>query len=94
MAAFLIGTITIRDASLWARYVSGVAESLEPFDAEVVFRGRKLRDLAGEQPRETVVVLRFGDAATADAWFQSERYQQLIPLRDRAADVVITTYSD
>ncbi len=93
MAVFLIGTINVREPSLWAQYVAGVADSLEPFDAQVVFRGRKLADLAGTQPKEAVVILRFQDAATADAWFQSARYQALIPLRDQAADVVITTYS-
>lgn len=94
MAVFLIGTIKVREPSLWSEYVAGVAASLQPFDATVVFRGQKLSDLAGTQPRDTVVVLRFCDAATADAWFHSEQYQALIPLRDKAADVVITTYSE
>lgn len=94
MAVFLIGTIKVLDESSWAQYVSGVAESLGPFGADVVFRGQKLAELAGSQPREQVVVLRFRDAADADAWFHSEKYQALIPLRERAADVVITTYSE
>lgn len=94
MAVFLVGTISIRNEVLWARYVAGVQESLGPFGATVVFRGQKLADLAGLQPRHQVVVLRFKDEATVNAWFRCENYQGLIPLRDKAADVIITTYSD
>ena len=92
MPAYLIGTMTVKDAALWALYVEGVAKSLAPFDAEVVFRGQRAAALAGEQSRELAVVIRFADQAALQAWFHSEAYQELIPLRDRAADVVITSY--
>ena len=92
MAAYLIGQIEVRDPALWRTYVAGVAESLRGFDAEVLFRGRLARVLAGQQPRSQCVVIRFADAATLDAWFESPDYQQLVPLRDRAADVVISSY--
>lgn len=94
MPAYLIGTMTVKDPALWALYVEGVAKSLAPFDAELVFRGKRVAVLAGEQPRELAVVIRFADPAALQAWFHSEAYQDLIPLRDRAADVVITSYDE
>ena len=90
--AYLVGQISVRDEALWRRYVEGVARSLEPFAAEVLFRGRCCAVLAGEQPREQVVVIRFRDRDTLQAWFESPAYQELIPLRDVAADVLITGY--
>ena len=92
MAAYLIGHIKIHNQSKWDQYVFGVAESLQPYDSEVMFRGKLDRVLAGNDERDHVVVIRFIDQQALDNWFNSDKYQSLIPLRDSAADVVITTY--
>jgi uncharacterized protein (DUF1330 family) len=76
MAAYLVGHITLKDDGLWQKYVAGVGESLAPFDSRIIL----------------IVVIEFPDQSTLDLWFESEKYQALIPLRDKAADVVITTY--
>ena len=94
MAAHLIGRITVKDPELWARYTEGVRESLTQFEAEVVFRGRRATVLAGEEAHELAVVIRFADHATLSRWFQAPAYQALIPLRERAADVVIVGYDE
>jgi uncharacterized protein (DUF1330 family) len=92
MAAYLVGNISVKDVGLWQKYVAGVGESLAPFDSRIIFRGQLVRVLAGQQEHDLIVVIEFPDHATLDAWFGSEKYQALIPLRDKAADVVITTY--
>lgn len=92
MPAYLIGQIQIQNNQLWQEYVSGVSESLMPFDAKIVFRGKRTSVLAGENEHELVVVIEFSDRPTLDSWFNSPKYQTLISLRDNAADVVITTY--
>ncbi len=92
MAAYLIGNIRVKDEALWQRYVAGVRESLAPHAAEVVFRGGLNTELAGEQPYPLAVVIRFADQAALQRWFQSDAYQALIPLRERAAEVIIASY--
>ena len=101
MPTFLVGQIKVHDQGKWSEYVAGVATSLQPLgaDAEIVMRGTKLGTLAGSplvaptgEPLDTVVVLRFKDEAALERWFHSELYQKLIPLRDSAASVAITTY--
>lgn len=92
MATYLVGHIRIKDAVLWQQYVDGVSESLQLFAAEVVFRGVKTEVLAGELLYDRVVLIRFADQATLQHWFNSQTYQSLIPLRDRAAEVVISSY--
>jgi len=92
MSAYLIGQMIVKNSELWQQYVDGVQESLTPFDADIVFRGRQSAVLAGENERDLVVVIKFADRLMLECWFQSEKYQSLIPLRDEAADVVITTY--
>jgi uncharacterized protein (DUF1330 family) len=92
MAAYLIGHITVKDAVQWEKYVDGVHDSLLPFGGEVVFRGKRVSVLAGEHPHTLTVVIEFSDQATLQTWYHSEIYQALIPIRDRAADVVIISY--
>ena len=94
MAAYLVGHITVKDNGLWQEYVAGVKESLAPFEARIVFRGQLLQVLAGQHEHNLVVVIQFLDQATLENWYGSEKYQSLIPLRDKAADVVITAYKD
>jgi uncharacterized protein (DUF1330 family) len=93
MAAYLVGHITVKDSSLWQKYLAGVKESLSPFAAEIIFRGERARVLAGHHGYDLVVVIGFPDQATLDAWYGSEKYQALVPTRDKAADVVIITYN-
>jgi uncharacterized protein (DUF1330 family) len=92
MPAYLIGHISIKNDDLWRKYLQGVDESLSAFTSKIVFRGRLVSVLAGKHEHDTVVVIEFADHTTLNDWFQSERYQSLISIRDAAADVTITTY--
>lgn len=92
MAAYLVGHITVKNDGLWQEYMAGVQESLAPFDCKIIFRGQLDRILAGQHDHNLVVVIEYPDQNTLDNWYDSEKYQSLIPLRDKAADVVITTY--
>ena len=94
MAAYLVGHITVKDEELWQKYMAGVSESIAPFSAKVVFRGQLVKILAGKHEHDLVVVIEFSDQSTLDGWYGSEKYQSLIPLRAKAADVVIATYND
>lgn len=94
MAAFLVGHIRVKHEVLWQEYVSGVAESLTGREAELVFRGRLKKVLAGEDEKDQVVVIRFTDHNALEQWFTSPGYQSLIAIRDQAADVVITSYEE
>ena len=93
MSAYLIGNITVKDETLWQEYVAGVKGSLDPYVAKILFRGNLDKVLAGQHEHDLVVVIEFFDQSTLDSWFNSSIYQALIPLRDRAADVVILSYT-
>jgi uncharacterized protein (DUF1330 family) len=90
--AYLIGHITVKDPVQWDIYVEGVRKSLLPFDARILFRGRRAAVLAGAHPYKLTVVIEFPDQQTLQNWFLSENYQKLIAIRDRAADVTIISY--
>jgi uncharacterized protein (DUF1330 family) len=94
MAAWIVGTITIRDEGLWPQYVAGVTGTFERYGGELILRGVSPQRLAGSSHGERVVVVRFADMEALRRWHDSREYQALIPLRDSAADVVLTAYHD
>lgn len=91
-AAYVIGHITVKDPALWDDYRRQVPATLAPWNASLVFRGRRLAVLGGQHDHADTVVIRFPNARAAAGWFNSAAYQALIPLRERAADVVLVSY--
>jgi uncharacterized protein (DUF1330 family) len=90
--AYVVGQITIKDSQKWGAYRDQVPCTLQPWSAELVFRGRQRSALSGVNPHADIVVIRFPSLAAADGWFKSDAYQALIPLREQAADVLLTSY--
>jgi uncharacterized protein (DUF1330 family) len=90
--AYVVGHITVKDEALWTQYRNTVPNTLAPWNAELVFRGHQMRALSGECSHADIVVIRFASLADADGWHNSAAYQALIPLRQQAAEVVLTTY--
>ena len=90
--AYLVGQITVKDARKWDEYRSRVPDTLVPWGAELVFRGRQVAVLAGGNPHADIVVIRFPDVEAVNRWFESPAYQALIPLREQAAEVVLLSY--
>lgn len=90
--AYVVGQVTVKDEAKWAEYRKRVPETFGAWGAEAVLRGRQFAALAGHCPHSDVVVLRFPSADALKGWFDSPAYQALIPLRDAAADVVLTAY--
>ena len=87
MPAYVIGHIRITEPDLWQEYRSAVPATLTPFGGELLFRGQLAAVLGGKHERDQTVAIRFSDRASAQRWFDSDAYQQLIPLRERAAQV-------
>ena len=91
---YVIGHITVKDATKWAEYRGQVPATLDPWQAELVFRGEKLAVLGGDHRHRDTVVIRFPNADAANGWFNSAAYQALIPLRMAAAEVDLVSFSE
>ena len=92
MPAYVIGHITVKDPDKWAEYRSRVRSTLEAWQGELVFRGRRLAMLSGEHRHDDVVVIRFPNPRAVAGWFGSPAYQALIPLREQAAEMILISY--
>jgi uncharacterized protein (DUF1330 family) len=91
--AFVVGQMTVKNPEKWAQYRSQVLATLLPFGGELVFRGEQVQSFSGVNPHPDIVVIRFPSLGNAQGWHASAAYQALIPLRQEAADVVLTTYT-
>jgi len=90
--AYVIGHITVKDAEKWNQYRNQVPATLEPWGAELVLRGKLVSVLAGEHSHTDTVVIRFPDMKAINGWYASPAYQSLIPLRKKAAEIVLLAY--
>lgn len=92
--AYVIGHITVKDATKWQEYRSKVPATLQPWGGELVLRGALRAVLDGEYPHSDTVVIRFPNLTALNNWFTSAEYQALIPLRQAAADMDLLAYEE
>lgn len=92
IAAYLVGHITVKDAEKWLRYREQVPATLEPWGAEVSFRGKRVAVFSGELPYDDIVVIRFPNKEAVKSWHGSPAYQALLPLRQQAAEMLLLVY--
>lgn len=91
-AAYVIGNITVIDQNKWSEYRSKVPATLIPWGGELVFRGKQSAVLGGEHQHSDTVVIRFPSIEALNNWFGSDDYQELIPIREQAANMDLISY--
>ncbi|HEX5487478.1 DUF1330 domain-containing protein [Limnobacter sp.] len=90
--AYVVGQISVKDSQKWNEYRNLVPATLAPWGAEIVFRGKKAADFALNNPHVDIVVIQFPDLEAAKNWESSGAYQTIVPIRQAAADVMLTAY--
>ena len=93
MTAFVVAQVNIKIPEKFQEYAQHAAESMKPFGGELVVRGKKTKHLAGETHFENTAVISFPDEASINGWYESESYQKIIPLRNEAAEITITSFN-
>lgn len=91
--AFIIVHMTNKDGEKLARYRQSVGATLEPYGGTVTMSGRVEEVPHGSHPHTGVVILGFPEPGAAAAWYHSDAYQSLIPLRDEAMESVFIHYA-
>ena len=90
MTAFFIATVAVKDKAKFAEYAAKAAETFEPFGGQPVLRGQIGDTLLGTRSAANAVgAVSFPNMDALRAWFGSDAYQALAPLRDEAADMTI-----
>ena len=73
-----------------AEYLQRIDTTLEPFGGRFVVHGGEFEVLEGTWPGN-VIVIEFPDRGQADAWYNSDSYQEILGLRtdNSRSDVII-----
>ena len=85
MAAYVILQETIHDPDTFGIYAGQAPETFEPYGGKLVVRRGNPEWLEGEWRHAIVVVIEFPDRAAAKAWYDSDAYSAIRPLRQESA---------
>ena len=87
MTAYIIADVTVTNEAQMVQYREWSTRAMREFDAEVLVRGGKVTPLEGAWSPQRVVVLKFKDRATAQAYYDSETYTQARRVREGAGSI-------
>jgi uncharacterized protein (DUF1330 family) len=90
MPAYVIGDVRDAwDAEALAEYRRRNTDAVAKHGGRFVIRGGEIELLEGEWDTRRIVVMEFPDVAAARAWWSSEDYEAIKPLRRGASDTNI-----
>jgi uncharacterized protein (DUF1330 family) len=84
MSAYVIGSFHVHDPEGFAPYGPASAQSIQPHGGEVLVADFATEAIEGEVLPVTVV-MRFPDKAAVHAWYDSEEYRAIRPIRQASA---------
>jgi len=93
MSAFMLATVKVKDPDKFQDYLSKVQKLSVNYGAQLLASGKAVRAITeGEREHDITIVVKFPDTESIDSLFGSEEYQELIPLREDGASMVITSH--
>ncbi len=81
MTAYIIAQIEVKDPEAYSRYTARTPDVIASFGGRFVVRGGDPEVLEGSLPGSRIVVIAFDDRATAQRFYHSPAYQEILPLR-------------
>ncbi len=82
---YILAEVEVTDQAGYDEYRKRVGATVEAFGGRFLVRGGDPVRLEGEGPTRRTVVLEFDSPARAKEWYHSKQYQEVLPLRLRAA---------
>ena len=95
MSAIMMSQIKVTNPEIFQNYLEKSKTIASRYGAELMFRGKKQGVLNGQTgEHQMLVIARFPDMASIDAWSADPEYQALIPLREEGSEQVMVTYDE
>lgn len=85
MSALVIVDLIVKDNEKLQQYGALAAKSISNFNGEFIAKSQ-IEALHGCANFTTKVVIQFPDRETAKAWYNSDEYQAIIPIREQGID--------
>ena len=86
MPTYVTATVKVKDPEKLQIYLSQLPSTMAPFGGKPVCRGKAVKALHGSADFHIMATFVFADQDKAEAWYNSDAYQALIPNRDEAID--------
>ena len=83
MNGYVIVTSTVLDTDKLKQYGQAAGATVKAYGGVFIVKSL-IENLAGQSLHTNCAVIQFADIATAKAWYFSDEYQRLIPIRDQA----------
>jgi uncharacterized protein (DUF1330 family) len=84
--AYVILEIEATDEQVYQKeYVPAARTTITQSGGRFIVQGGKSQSLVGAPPSRRFAVIAWENAEKAQAWYASEAYQKLIPIRDRTS---------
>jgi uncharacterized protein (DUF1330 family) len=87
MSAYIVAEVTITNEEQMKAYREWSTRAMQEFQAEVLVRGGTVVPLEENWTPQRVVILRFPDLATAQAYYHSETYTKAREVRQGAGTI-------
>ena len=85
MSAYLIAEVEVTDPEAYKAYMARTPAAIHKHGGRFIVRGGgNAVSLEGTPPKR-IVVLEFPDKVTAERFYRSPDYQEILPLRQRAS---------
>ncbi|MDC1127799.1 DUF1330 domain-containing protein [Gammaproteobacteria bacterium] len=85
MSAYVVVHLTILDGEKIAAYSAVAGPSVTNHGGEFVCKG-PAEMLHGDAIGKNIVIVKFDSKAAAKAWYNSDEYQAIIPIRNEGAE--------
>lgn len=83
--AYAIAEIEITDAAAYQQYVAGTTNAVPASGGRFIVRAGRSSVVSGATPKR-IAVIQWDSYEKAQAYFESEEYKKLIPLRDKSSN--------
>jgi len=86
MSAYVVVDLDVKDPEPYAEYRRLAPPTMVPFGGRYLARGGEATVIEGQWTPKRMVILEFPDADAARAWYASEAYQKIVPIRQATTD--------
>ena len=86
MPAYVVLDVDVTDPDEYAAYRQRSGAIVEQYGGRYLVRGGDPQTVEGDWAPSRIVVLEFPSSEAARSWHDSAEYQEILPIRQRAAD--------
>ena len=84
MSTYIIAQMQVHDIETYRDYAAKVPPTVAAFGGKILAASDTAEVREGTQPYPRTVLVEFPDMEAAGAWYESDEYQAILPLRQKS----------